>query len=102
MSLGLLTGVSMKVKYFKLVKTVINYLQYFSFRLTTFVSYSILTISFDYYAINSVGLIFSMYHHEVLRYMEQLLKSAIINNQNKIKFYSRGEKEILKSKREDR
>ncbi len=43
-----------------------------------------------------------MYHQDVLKYIEHLLKSAIINNQNKIKFYSRGEKEILKIKREER
>jgi hypothetical protein len=67
-----------------------------------FITYCVLTISTDYNSSNTFGVNFSMYNDDILKHLDKLLKSAIINNQNKIKFYSRGEKEILKTKRDER
>ena len=43
-----------------------------------------------------------MYNNDIIKYLDDLISSAIINGQNKIKFFSRGEKDLLRHKKDDK
>jgi hypothetical protein len=66
-----------------------------------FVSDFFLAICSDYYSGLSVGNILNMYSDETIKQFQVLYDTAVINEQTKIKFYGRDEKDILKTKSEE-
>ena len=80
---------------------IMKYFQYFTIRVMYFISDAFLAICSDYYSGLSIGNKLPMYSDEIMKQVEVLYDTAVINEQNKIKFYGRDEKDILKSKNEE-
>jgi hypothetical protein len=60
-----------------------------------------LTICNEYYhGIINEGVL-PMYTRDIVDHLEKLYDSIVVNNQNKMRFYSRNEKELLKNKQEE-
>ena len=92
----------MMVYIFNLVKIVTSFFLNFSQKVLSAISHSTLLACCDYYCGIRMGYHVFMYNNDVLKYIEELISSAIINGQNKIKYFSRGEKDLLKHKKEDK
>ena len=74
----------------------------FSQKVISAISHSTLVACLDYYCGIKMDYHVFMYNNEVLKYIEELISIAIINGQNKIKYFSRGEKDLLKHKKEEK
>ncbi len=60
-----------------------------------------MTLCSEYYhGIITEG-IFSMHSKEIIDHLGKIYESVVVNNQNKMRFYSRNENELLKNKQDE-
>ena len=77
------------------------FFQFFSNKVLTFISYSMLIICNEYYSGVILERVYPMYTEEIIDHIGKLYDSIVKNHQNKMKYYGRNEKQLLKNKQEE-